>query len=487
MLIVVIKMKSIWQKEISIEHKPELKGTHYCDVVVIGAGMAGILCAYQLCNENKKVIVVEANTIGSGQSGKTTAKITSQHGYIYHKLLMTCGKEKAQQYLDANQEAIQQYAQIIEQHKIDCDFKNCSSYLYSMQSIEKLVNEQVALDLLGVKSTIQNECELPLRIKGCLKLEDQAQFNPMKFMKAIAEENRFAIYEHTKIIDIKEQEVISEKGKIVAKDIVFATHYPIIDFPGLYFMRMHQERSYVLALKNVQQLQDMYYCIDEESLSFRSVDDLLLLGGENHRCGENSAGGRYKKLTEIAKSLFPQSQIMTQWSAQDCMTLDQIAYIGHYCDTKKHWYVATGFNKWGMTTSMVAANIITDMIMNRENPYAEVFSPQRLNLVGSASTFWEQTKQSIKSISRSFLYLPEETLNKLPINHGGVISIDNQKVGVYKNSQGQCFIVDVRCPHLGCQLEWNPDELSWDCPCHGSRFDYHGKLIDNPAQEDLYE
>lgn len=487
MLIVVIKVKSIWQKDTRIESKEELEGTHHCDVVIIGAGMAGLLCAYQLSNENKKVIVVEANTVGSGQSGKTTAKITFQHGYIYHKLMQTCGKEKAQQYLDANQKAIEQYAHMIEYHKIDCHFKYCSSFLYSMQGLEKLINEQTALDLLGVKSTILNECELPLKIKGCLRLDHQAQFDPMKFMKALVKDARFTIYEHTKIIDVKEHEVISEKGNVIAKDIVFTTHYPIIDFPGLYFMRMHQERSYVLALQNAQQLQNMYYCIDEEGFSFRSIDDLLLLGGGNHRCGENSVGGKYNKLNKIAKALYPQCQMITQWSAQDCMTLDQIPYIGHYCEHRHHWYVATGFNKWGMTTSMVAANIISDMIMNRENHHAEVFSPQRINIIASAASFWEQTKQSIKSISRSFLYIPDDVLDDLEKNHGGVITVDHQKVGVYKNNQGQCFIVDVRCPHLGCQLEWNPDELSWDCPCHGSRFNYDGELIDNPALENLYE
>lgn len=487
MLILVMNMKSVWQENIKIENTQELKGNEQCDVAVVGAGMAGLLTAYLLMQENKKVMVFEANTIGSGQSGKSTAKITSQHGYIYYDLLQTCGKEKTQQYLDANQSAIEQYEKIINELNIACDFRRCAAYLFSLHNTDKLANEQKALTELGVKTKLYKQCELPCIVQGALQLEKQACFNPMKFMKHLVKKTKMCVYEHTKILDVKEHELLYENGKISANHIVIATHYPIIDFPGLYFMRMRQERSYVLALNNAQQLNGMYYGIDEDTISLRSYQDGLLFGGENHRCGENSAGGRYDNLKRKAHALYPDSKIITKWSAQDCMSLDKIAYIGKYHESNDYMYVATGFNKWGMTTSMVAAHIIKDMIIGRKNPYAEVFSPQRINLVASTMPFLEQSIQSMKSITREYLSIPTATLDELPIHHGGIITIDKQKVGVYKNEEGECFIVDVKCPHLHCQLEWNPDELSWDCPCHGSRFDYRGKLIDNPAQEDLYE
>ena len=250
-------------------------------------------------------------------------------------------------------------------------------------------------------------------------------------------------------------------------------------------MRMHQERSYVLALDCDWTPEGMYLGVDADGLSFRAAEGKLLLGGENHRTGENSRGGRYDALRSQARALFPNYQEAVHWSAQDCITLDGVPYIGQYCASEPNWYVATGFGKWGMTGSMVSAMLISEAIAGRTPDWAEVFSPSRFQLSASAKNLATDTVQAVKGLAREFLTLPQSVLEELPNGHGGIVDVNGHKAGVYKDEAGKCFVVNPRCPHLGCQLEWNPDERSWDCPCHGSRFSYEGELIDNPAQEDL--
>lgn len=286
-------------------------------------------------------------------------------------------------------------------------------------------------------------------------------------------------------LENESDDFLTDRYLVNAKEIVFATHYPFINVPGYYFMRVHQERSYALALENAQALDGMYISMDTNGYSFRNYQDKLIFGGAGHRAGENSKGGKYKSLREAAKKLYPDCKELANWSAQDCITHDEVPYIGHYSANTPKWYVATGFKKWGMTSSMLAAMIISDLICGIENPNASIFSPQRHSFAVSSPAFFEDAAQSVKGLSRRLLSIPRETLNQLPIGHGGVVESQGHKVGVYKDEANEVHTVSVKCPHLGCQLEWNPDEKSWDCPCHGSRFDYEGHLINNPAQADI--
>ncbi|MGV1059602.1 FAD-dependent oxidoreductase [Clostridium perfringens] len=478
-------MKSLWSESCKFRKREALNKDIKTDVLVIGAGIAGILTAYMLKQRGREVVVIDAAEIASGNTKNTTAKITSQHDLIYSKLITEFGEEKARQYAQANELAIKKYKEIIENRRIECDFEEKPAYVYSLNEVEVLKEEAEAAKKLGIDAEFVQEANLPFKIKGALKFNNQAQFNPLKFLKDIS--NELVIYENTRALEIKENLVVTSGGNITAKNIVVATHYPIMNAPGYYFMKMHQERSYVLALENKSEIDGMYIDLNKEGYSFRTYNNLLLLGGISHRTGENEEGGSYDELRKVAKRLYPKAKEKYHWSAQDCMTIDGIPYIGRYSSETPSIYVATGFNKWGMTSSMVSAMIISDMILEKENDFSEIFSPRRFDLSLSINNIANDLIETAKNFIAQKVYIPSSEIEHIKNGHGGIIEYNGEKVGVYKNKEGKEFFVSTKCTHLGCQLSWNADELTWDCPCHGSRFDYKGRLIGSPATKDLVE
>lgn len=476
-------MESLWSQSVVIPERNSLPGNGHIDVAVIGGGLCGILTAYLLKQQGMKTVVLEARRIGSGQTQNTTAKITCQHDLIYDRLLTKFGLEKAKQYADANQQAVSDYKDLIAQHMIDCEFEEKSAYLYTLKNPSALEKEAKAASVLRIPCKLIHQTELPFSVAAALAFEKQAQFHPLKFLKNIAQS--LTVYENTTVYSIHKKSLFTDHGTLNADRVVFATHFPFINFPGHYFMKMHQERSYVLALQDAYIPDGMYLGIDPNGLSLRSSGDLLLLGGGGHRTGERSKKSGYSALQTAAASFFPNGKEVCRWSAQDCMPADHIPYIGPYSPSKPNWYVATGFGKWGMTSSMAAAQILSDELIGRKNPYREVFSPRRKSFLISLPAIVSDGWTSAKGLASTFLTIPAKTLAHVPKGHADIILYQGKKVGVYKNEKEEVFFVSVRCPHLGCQLNWNPDELSWDCPCHGSRFDYTGKLIDNPSQKGI--
>ncbi len=430
-------MKELWQETSKKREFKNLDGDIKTDVLIIGGGITGILCAYELQRKGIDYVLAEAETVGMGITRNTTAKITSQHGLIYDKLIKLFGIEKAKQYLDINEKALNRYRDIC--IDIDCDFEEKDSYVYSMNDRLKVEREIKALEKLGFRASFADRLPLPFETKGAVRFPNQAQFNPMKFIYAISKD--LNIYEYTRVHELKRTTAVCGGGKIYAKKIIVATHFPFINKHGAYFIKMHQHRSYVIALENAQDVGGMY--VDEalSGLSFRNYEKLLLVGGGSHRTGKK--GGSWEELRAFAKKYYPDSKEKYYWATQDCMTLDSVPYIGVYSEGTKRLYTATGFNKWGMTSAMAAAMILCDIIQDGENDYDELFYP-----------------------SRTILH-PQLAVN------------------AFESTKGLLTPLPKRCPHLGCVLKWNPYEHSWDCPCHGSRFSKDGKLIDNPATGDL--
>ncbi len=457
------------------------------DVIIVGAGLAGILTAYYLQKKGKSVLILEAGEIASGQTERTTAKITSQHGLKYSTLMKNIGIEKARMYAKANEQAIQEYEKLIETNHINCEFERVSSYLYTKKDETILKEEAKVASFLGINSFFTTETELPFSVKGAVCFKNQAQFSPLEFVQAIASE--LEILEHTKVVSVKGNQVLTDDMVLEAKKIVIATHYPILNVPGFYFMRQHQERSYVLALSGCDNfkngtLKNMYYGIDEDGFSFRRSGEALLLGGGSHRTGENPKGRKYALLEQAKETYFPNSKEITRWSAQDCMPHDGIPFIGKYSMFTPNLYVITGFQKWGMTSSMIAAMILTDILCGIKNPYEKLFTPQRLHIKVSFGNFMIDVGVNGKGITKGMFHKPKKTEVDLENGHGGIVTIEGQRYACYKDEEGKLHKISAKCSHMGCELAWNPDEKTWDCPCHGSRFDIDGKLLDNPSKKD---
>lgn len=430
-------MESIWKATGPMPHFPPLWGQARVDVLIIGGGMAGLLCAHKLQSAGVSCAVAEAGVIAGGVTQNTTAKITTQHGLIYSKLLRRLGPERAKLYWQANQRALEEYRSLC--RDIDCGFTPRDNYIYSTASRQALEEELAALEALGIPAQLAEDLPLPFPTLGAVKFPDQAQFHPLRFLAAIAED--LTVYANTPVRSLTKEGAITDHGKIHADAIVVATHFPFLNKHGSYFLKLYQQRSYAISLENAPPLEGMYLDEQENGLSFRSYDGSLILGGGGHRTGK--PGGGWKELEAFAREHYPEASITHRWATQDCMSLDGVPYIGRYSARTPDLYVATGFNKWGMTSSMAAAQILTDLITGKESPYAQVFSP-----------------------SRSMLH-PQLGVNALEA--GKNLLTFSRK----------------RCPHMGCALQWNPQEHSWDCPCHGSRFTEDGKLLDNPATGDL--
>ena len=474
-------MDSIWWKQLDFPAFPVLKSDLQTEIAVIGGGLAGILTAYDLHRSGAEVVVLEANRIGSGQTSGTTAKLTAQHGLRYSRLRKEIASNIAGEYAQTQLSAVSRLRRLVQEQNIACDWEDCTTFLYTCGVPEPLQKEYEACRSLGMDVFLIRNTELPFAAEA-LGLRNQARFHPLKLLLSLAAE--LNIYEQTRVLKVSGHEIRTANGTTVtAQKIIFTCHFPFINFPGLFFARQHQERSYVLALENAPRLNHCYLGIENYGLSLRSWGKYLLLGGSGHRTGENQTGNTYQRLEEAAKRFWPQSHIVSRWSAQDCIPMDGIPYIGPYSKSNPDWLVATGFQKWGISTSVVAAEILSRLALEQPLPpeYA-LYTPHRFHLAASVHQLAEDGAHSVLGLGKHFLEPGRIDLDSLPTGHGGIVKINGKKVGAYRDTDGTLYTVSVKCPHLGCQLEWNPDEKSWDCPCHGSRFDFHGNLLDGPAQ-----
>ena len=430
--------ESVWHARSALPAFPRLEQDCRADVLVIGGGITGLLCAYALKQSGARVLLAEGGRICGGVTGNTTAKITAQHGLLYAKLLRRFGAERTGLYLQAGLDALENYRTLC--RDIDCDFETRDNYIYTLDRPKKIHAELEALQRLGYPAEFSDAGELPFPTAGAVRFPAQAQCNPLALLSHIA--RQLPVFEHTFITEIRDGVARTAKGPTVrAGQYIVATHFPFINKHGGYFLKLYQKRSYVLALENAPPFSGMY--LDERSggLSFREYKDLLLLGGGGHRTGKQGGGWEY--LRREAARYYPGASQKYRFATQDCMSLDGMPYIGRYSAKTAEVYVASGFNKWGMTAAMTAAGVLTALLRGRPDPYGGIFSPSRSILRPQLFCNGAEAVASLLTPTRP------------------------------------------RCPHLGCALKWNRMERTWDCPCHGSRFGEEGALLDNPATGDL--
>ena len=476
---------------------PPLEGTPRVDVAVIGGGIAGIATALLLKEAGASVAVVEAFRVGSGVTGHTTAKVTSLHGLIYDDVRSSFGGDGARAYAEANQAGLEWIAE--RAAEIPCDFRRNSAYTYATKPAtrKKLESEVEAANVAGLPLRLVEETPLPYPVEAAVRLDDQAEFHPRRFVLGLAERIPGAgsfVFENTRATGLDEGSpctIETERGQLTADRVVVASHFPFLD-RSLAFARMHPERSYCLGLRiRGEAPAGMFISADGPTRSVRAHPfedgELLVVGGEGHKVGQGGdTSERYDTLEAFTREHFDVESLDYRWSSQDNMTADGVPYVGALTPVSKRVLYATGFAKWGLTNGVAAALMLTDRVLERENPWADTFDANRLKPLAQAK---DLVKENLNVAMRFFgdrMRPPtSRSLDELGPGEGAIVSHGGQKVAAYRDEDGKVSAVSPVCTHLWCQVNWNSAERSWDCPCHGSRFDTDGSVLQGPAVEGL--
>ncbi len=490
---------SYWIASTDTTDYPELQQDIAVDTLIVGGGMVGIITAYLLNKEGIQTAILEAGRIAMGTTAHTTAKITSQHGILYDKIKNQRGLDIASQYAQANEMAICEIKNISQACKIECDYLPQAAIVYTQQdkNVEKIEKEIETASELGIKASWVDEIPFPITIKGGMKFEDQAQFHPRKFLIPLAEKNTsegVQLYENTRAVDLEygdKTTVITVQGKkITANRVIIASHYPFYNKHGMYYSRLYTERAYAIAFTAKEKYPGgMYINAEDPSRSLRfqpyKGGELMIAVGENHKTGQgDDMNNHYHELIRFADRVFTMKDLLYRWSTQDCMTLDGVPYVGRYQHDRPNLYVATGFEKWGMSNSMASAALLRDLIIKGTSPWQEVYDPSRKNIAGQIKTFIVENADLAKHLIMGKLApIPENA--EIQQGEGKVIEADGGRTGAYRDEKGKLHLVNTTCTHMGCELNWNSAERSWDCPCHGSRFTWSGEIIDGPAVDPL--
>lgn len=495
-------MNSFWIDSITNKlNFPSLYQNINTDVCIIGGGIFGITCGYYLSKLNYNVTILDKDEFIGKTTSCTTGKITSQHGLFYNYLINSYNTKFAKDYLTANELAISNIKNIIDIEKINCDFKSQNNYVYATTDSElnHIKTELSSLEQLDFNCDYVTKVGLPFEIKGALCFKNQAQFNPLKYLSGlcncILSNNNNNIFSKTLAVDIKKANnyytVYTPNNYIQCKYVVVASHYPFINFPGIYFPKLYQSTSYLMAVDTKKTLfNGMYLNATNPIESYKTANynnkNILIFGGHDHKTGiTNNSQNTFEILKNKITSFYPNCEILNFWNTQDCISLDKLPYIGQYSTLLPNVFVGTGFKKWGMTLSNVAANIIVDKIENKQNIYEYLFNPSRISPIKNRKELKNMIVESSNSLLFKKIKHAKVSFKDISINSGNIIEVNNQKIGIYKNDSGKVFTVKPFCTHLGCLLAWNNIDKTWDCPCHGSRFDFTGKNLYNPALKNL--
>jgi len=491
-----------WRDSADIPSFPKPTGDMKVDVAIVGGGISGITTAYLLVKDGVRVALVEAGNLLNGTTGHTTAKITAQHDIIYNDLINHFGEEKAKLYYEANNSALQFIENTLHEHQIRCGFTREDACIYtnSEQYIKKIQDEYTSYQKLGISGAYVETISLSLPVKAAVVMKNQAQFHPLQYLAPLVSYIAGAggaIYENTTAVDVEqgsELKVITRDGSKIACDhVISCSHFPFYDRYSFYFARMYAERSYVLGVKISQEYPGGMYLSAEDpkrSLRYTELDHgekLILVGGESHKTGQGICTIKhYEALQAFADETFGKNEILYRWSTQDLTTLDKVPYVGQISSRTPNVLVATGYRKWGMSNGTAAALLLRDLVLGNDNPYCELYAPSRFHTDPDIKTFIVQnvdaTKHFIEGKFEMWLPRPEDVTN----GQGMAVMVDGKRCGAYRDDRGTLHIVDTTCTHMGCELEWNAAERSWDCPCHGSRFSYEGDIIEGPALNRLH-
>lgn len=481
---------SIWLIQTEGKHYPPLSEDKHVHTLIVGAGLSGLTTAYYLSNITSNVLIVEADEIGYGASGRNTGKVTSQHGFQYKKLIETHGIEKARQYYIAQEEAIDSIEAIIQEHDIDCSWSRQNAMLFTQEETKKAqIQEeyQACLDL-GIPCTYIDQYDAPFPFVAGIRFENQGSYDPYRYLLGLSnrlDAQGIAIYEHSHAKHIQKDGsgwIVEVNGHTIhCQNIVSATQTPMLDAFTFFYAKTYPSVSHLAYLPMDHTALDMMINIEAPMQSYHSYDDFLLCGGYAHRCGVTTQEDYDAWLTSIQKTWDCMRPDIV-WDTQDLVSHDHLPLIGSLSQTYPNFFIACGFSKWGNTNANVAGKLLSSMILKQEHPLIELFTPNR-------KTSFLQPKCFQMNIQTAFAFLkswfPSFADQDCNIQEGKAIELGGHPYGMYRDERNEVYIVDLKCPHMGCVCNFNPVDHTWDCPCHGSRFSYDGSIIKGPTQDHL--
>jgi glycine/D-amino acid oxidase-like deaminating enzyme/nitrite reductase/ring-hydroxylating ferredoxin subunit len=467
------------------------------DVAIVGAGITGLTVARLLSDAGIRVVVLEAGEVCAGATGYTTAKVTALQATIYSTLQKTWGQEVSSVYASANQAAVAAVRDRILRDEIDCDWLDATAFTYALMEDNRAAIEQEieAASVAGLAVDLTTETELPFPVAAAVSLKRQGQFHPRKYCLGLIDAIRRdggAVFEHSRVVDLDAREgtLTTAGGVVSAEKIILATHLP---FPadGMYFARCTPVRSYVVAFESNDRIaapRGTYFGIDEPSRSMRSTaDGWVLVGGESHKVGQDDdTGRRYAALESWVGEHYATASVQRRWSAQDYISADHLPYIGRLSHDTDRVLVATGYGKWGMTNGTVAAIILADAVQGIEHPWAATFDSTRTAVRHGAGPIVKENLDVAKHLVGDHVSnLRARDAADLAAGEGAIVHLDHTTVAGFRDDEGRLHAVSGNCTHLGCTVAFNTAERTWDCPCHGSRFDIDGHVLEGPATKDL--
>lgn len=490
--------ESYWILSTKSKNYEKLSQDLKTSTLIVGAGIVGVTTAYLLAKQGVDVVVVDADKVAYGSSGRNTGKVTTQHDVKYSEINNKYGLDTASLYYEGNNEALNLVKNIVKENNIDCKFEQVPAYIYTQNEnyIQDLKDEYQLCRKIGIDCEYHEKLDLPIDIKGAISFNNQGQFNPKQYVDGLMNkcvELGVKIYENTPIANLEKGNICKVKTrdniKIEADNVIIASHVPWYDGLNFYFAKEKADRSYLLgATLDKDFPKGMFISIEEPTKTFRVYEGegkkLLIFGGNDHKTGQGKKEEEiFEDLKQYANENFGLNDFKYQWSAQDCMSFDNMPYIGHINKSENNVYVATGFSKWGMTNGTLSAIIISDLITKNKSKYEDIFKPSRKGSYLNTDFIKENLNVGINYIGGKLKFGSD----KMPSEkgEGKVVNIEGKKYGVYRNYDDKLFIVDTTCTHLGCELKFNSAEKTWDCPCHGSRFDYKGNVLEGPALRPL--
>jgi glycine/D-amino acid oxidase-like deaminating enzyme/nitrite reductase/ring-hydroxylating ferredoxin subunit len=488
---------SLWLETTERLPRPALAKDVHADACVLGGGIVGLSAALELARGGARVAVLEARFVGAGATGYTTAKLSSLHGLTYSKLEKSLGQDGARVYGETNERGIARVFELAEELGIECDLgrKPNLTYTESPGEFDRIEAEVEAARRAGLPASLVEEADLPYPIAAAVRFDEQAEFHPVKYLEGLARALDAAgaqVYEHTAAVSVDAGSpcrVRTAEGRTVtAGSVVVATQLPFLD-RGLYFARCHPERSYVVAAPWDQAAATggMYISTESPAHSIRThaMDGRtwLLVAGESHKTGQGDAGERYERLAAWARERFGIEPAL-RWATQDQMPADGVAYVGPVDPVSKNVFVATGFRKWGLAMGVASAELLAAWVDGREHPAAGLFDTRRLRPRAGAVSF---VQENLNVALRFFgdRVVKRAGIESIEPGEGRIVGSGLGQRAVYRDESGELHALSARCTHLGCIVNWNSGEGTWDCPCHGSRFGPRGEVITGPAVKPL--